>query len=161
MNELLINIIGTIIGGLVLTLILFFLNEFIFPKKNLTGEWKTTAQINKSSFKPYINMIIEYKIHLIQKGNEISGSGEKTKETLPDGTETEYLREKRVLLDVEGYFERRYFRKSRIYLNINEKGINRETRSTYFLNLNKHNVLDGTFISTAADASGIIIMKNS
>lgn len=150
------NIIETLISGLLLTLILFLLNEYIFSKKNLTGEWKTTLKIKKTSFKPFENLTVEYKIHLIQKGNELSGSGEKIKDIKPDGKETVFLREDRTIIDVDGYFERKYFRRSKVFLNISEEGRNRETRATYFLTLKHSNNLEGTFISTAADASGVI-----
>jgi hypothetical protein len=161
MCDLIISIVGTVIGGLLLTIILFFVNEYVFPKINLTGEWETTVMITKSSHNPFINLTMDYKIHLIQKGYELIGSGEKIKEILPNGEVTEFLREKRVLIDVEGFYERKYFKKSKIYFNICEEGRKRETRSTYFLVLKKHNCLVGTFISTAADASGIIKMKKS
>lgn len=158
MCELLINILATIIGGLVLTLILFVLNEYIFTKNNLTGEWRTVIKIEKASYKPFENLTVEYKIHILQKGYELSGSGEKIKDIKTDGKETVFLREKRVLITVDGYFERKYFDKSRIYLNINEEGRKRKTRATYFLTLNDNNSLQGSFISTAADASGQVKM---
>jgi len=161
MCELLIDIIGTIVGGLFLTLILFLLNEFVFPKKNLTGEWKTTIKIENTTYIPFKNLIIEYKIHLIQKGYELSGSGEKIKDIKPDGSGTVFLREKRVNIEIDGYFERRFLGKSKVYLNINEYGRKRETRATYILTFNGKNNLKGTFISTAADAGGIVIMSNA
>jgi len=159
MCELLNNIIGTIIGGLLFTLILFLLNEFIFPKNNLTGEWKTAIKIEKTSYIPFKDLTIEYKIHLIQKGYELNGSGEKIKDIKPDGKETVFLRENRINISIDGYFERKYIGKSIIYLNINEEGRNRKTRATYILTIKDKNYLVGTFISTAADASGKIIMR--
>jgi hypothetical protein len=160
MAELCVNILGTIIGGGLLTLILFLLNEFVFRKKNLTGEWTTRINIVQTSYSPFKNLIIEYKIHLIQKGYELSGSGEKIKDIKPDGTETVFTREKRVLMDVDGYYERKYFSKDKVYLNIDEEGRKRETRATYFLIFHKQN-MQGTFISTAGDARGTITMIKS
>lgn len=49
MCDLLNSILGTIIGGLTLTLILFVLNEIIFPKSNLTGEWVSKITIQETS----------------------------------------------------------------------------------------------------------------
>lgn len=161
MCELLINTLATIIGGLIFTLCLFLLNEYVFPKNNLTGEWKTSITTEKTSYKPFENLTVEYKIHLIQKGYALTGSGEKIKDIKADGTETVFLRENRVLIEVDGYYERKYFKKSKVYLNITEDGRKRETRATYFLTLNDDNNLTGTFISTAADASGQINMKKS
>jgi hypothetical protein len=158
MCEIIINIIGTIFGGLLLTLILFLLNEYVFPKINLTGEWKTIVTIEETTYNPFRNLKVEYVIHLIQKGYELSGSGEKIKDIKPDGSETVFIREKRVLVDIEGYSERKFFGKSKVYLNISEEGRKRETRATYILEFNHNNDLSGVFKSTAGDASGKISM---
>lgn len=159
MIDLLVNVLGTIIGGLLFTLILFLLNEYVFPKNNLTGEWETRIKVTDTSYIPFQDLTVEYKIHLIQKGYELSGSGEKIKDIKADGNQTVFLRENRVNIDVDGFFERKYFGKSKVYLNIEEEGRKRDTRATYTLTLNKHDILEGTFISTAADAKGTIIMK--
>ncbi|MGC4023060.1 MAG: hypothetical protein QM734_14510 [Cyclobacteriaceae bacterium] len=161
MCEVLINILGTVLGGLCLTFILFVLNEYFFRNENLTGEWITCVKITKTSYKPFENLVVEYKIHLIQKGHELSGSGEKVKEIKPNGEEIIFKRENRVLIDIEGYFEKRYLRKSKIYLNIEEEGRKRETRATYFLSLDNDKALIGTFISTAADASGSVRLNRT
>lgn len=156
MEDIIINVVGTIIGGLLLTLLLFLLNEFIFNKKNLTGEWDSNLEITKSGYNLYKGLIIKFKIHLIQKGYEISGSGEKIKEIYPEGKENIYQRDKRVIISVEGYYERKFFAKSIIYLNICEEGTQRQTRATYKLYLKNKNNLEGEFITTAADAKGKI-----
>jgi len=159
MCDLLVNVLGTIIGGLLFTLLLFLLNEYVFPKNNLTGEWKTSTKVEKTSYNPFKDLTVEYKIHLIQKGYELSGSGEKVKDIKADGTQTVFLRENRVNIVIDGFFERKYFGKSKVYLNIEEEGRKRDTRATYTLTLKDHDTLEGTFISTAADARGTIIMK--
>src|SRR5260221_14751110 len=105
MCDLLIDIFGTIIGGLLLTLSLFLLNEYAFRKKNLTGEWTTTVKIHKTSYKPFENLTVEYKIHLMQKGYELSGSGEKIKDIKLGGETTGFIREKKIVIDVNGYLE--------------------------------------------------------
>jgi hypothetical protein len=159
--ELSINIIGTIIGGLLFTLILFLLNEYIFRKNNLTGEWETAIEIDKTSYNPFKDLKIEYKLHLLQKEYELVGSGEKINETKPGGVKTTYLRKNRITNTVDGYYERKYLGKSTVYLNVNEKGRTRDTRATFVLTFKDKNNLEGTFISTAADASGKVKMKKS
>lgn len=155
-SELLYNILATIIGGLVLTLILFLLNEQIFPKMNITGGWVTKIKILNTKYKPFENLSIEYIIHLLQKGNEIIGSGEKVKDINPDGTETVFELEKRVRIEIKGYYQKKYFSPSKIYLNICEEGRKRESRYTYVLTLKRKNKVSGTFISTAANAQGVV-----
>ncbi|HSZ86496.1 MAG TPA: hypothetical protein VK787_10720 [Puia sp.] len=149
-----IDISETIASGLILTLVLFYLNEFVFPRRNLTGEWDAEICIVETSYTKYKNLRIEYKIHLIQKGYEISGSGEKIKDIKPDGTQIIFEREKRVNIYIDGYYERKYFQKSKVYLNILEDGRKRKTRATYCLKLERNNCIVGTFQSTAANTSG-------
>lgn len=158
MSELMVNILGTIIGGVILTFLLFFTNEFFFPKINFTGEWVATIHIKETTYKPFNNLAIEYRIHLLQKGSDISGSGEKIKDIRSDGSETVFDSEKRVFIDISGYYQKKYFHKSRIFLNIIEEGRKRESRSTYFFICHNKNRLTGNFTSTAANAKGAVEM---
>jgi hypothetical protein len=159
MNEFFITVIGTIIGGISLTLILFLINEYGFTKNNLTGEWKAISIIEKSDYNPFKNLEIEFKIHLIQKGYHLSGSGEKIKEVNMDGFRTVYEKEKRVIIEIDGNFERQYFGRSKVYLNINEVGLQRKTRTTYILTEMSANNLIGVFTTTAANSCGKIEME--
>ena len=159
LNDLLINVVGTILGGILLTVILFLLNEYVFKKKNLSGEWIAVIKIQETKYNPFKNLSVEYKIHLLQKGYEILGSGEKIKDIKPDGSQTIFKREKRVIIEIDGYFERKYFGSSIIYLNLNEEGRQRKTRATYTLTLQDKKNMIGTFASTAADAKGKVNMK--
>lgn len=161
MCELLVSVLGTIIGGVLLTLILFLINEYGFTKPNLTGEWKAITVIDNSAYNPYLKLEIEFKIHLIQKGYDLSGSGEKIQEFKPDKTKIVFEREKRVIIEIDGYFERQYFGRSKVYLSINEVGRKRETRTTYVLTVMDVNTLTGLFTSTAADSSGKIEMNKT
>jgi hypothetical protein len=160
-NTHLSEIIVTVVGGLILALLLFLLNEYVFKKANLTGEWKTTICITETTYRPYENLKIEYKVHLLQKGAELLGSGEKIKDIHTDGSETKFAADKRVQLDIDGYFEKKYFRKCKIYLQVNEAGRIRETRATYTLTFDNKNKMTGTFISTAANQKGLVEMVRS
>lgn len=154
MGELYINIIGTIVGGLALTILLFIINEYILPKINLTGEWDATVTTLETEYLPYINLSVKYKIHLLQKGYELNGSGEKIQDIFPDGNSYTFEPEKRVTIEIEGYYERKYLSKDKIFLHINEAGRKRESRATYVLNLRDSRLLKGSFISTAACSKG-------
>ena len=158
MIDFLTNVIGTIIGGLILTFVLFYLNEYVFLKQNLTGEWETIISIEKTSFRKFINLKIEYKLQLLQKGYEIVGFGEKIKDIYPDGKEYEFEPQKRTRLEVNGYFERKYLGKSKIHIVIEERGRVRETSATYFLTISNNTELKGKFISTAANSRGSVKM---
>jgi hypothetical protein len=152
-------IILNICSGLLLALILFLLKEYIFAKRNLSGGWNAKLKIIESSYGPYNNLTLYYEIHLLQKGYELSGTGEKVKEVNNKNELLEYERNKRVTIELDGYYEHNYFKKSNVYLNIIEKGRKRESRSTYTLNIESGEKLKGTFDSTAADSKGEIIIE--
>jgi hypothetical protein len=150
------NTVGTILGGLLLTFIYFVFNEILFPKKNLTGEWLATLKYIKTTYNPYKGLKVIYKLHLLQKGNDIIGTGEKIKEIRSDGSEYEFEFDKRVTISMEGYYERRFLSKSKINFNVTEDGRIRESRATYFLKIENKNLLIGKFLSTAANTKGDI-----
>ncbi|BDQ03480.1 hypothetical protein [Ignavibacterium sp.] len=99
-ENLLTNTLGTILGGLLLSIIYFIIYEKIFPKKNLTGEWEAALIIKNTKYKPYEGLTVFYKIHLLHKGNELSGTGEKVKEKRDDGYFHEFEFDKRVTLSL-------------------------------------------------------------
>jgi hypothetical protein len=158
MCELLINIIGTVIGGIILAIVLFLFNERFKPMHNLSGEWQITTTTENTPHRTFQNMILDYKFHLLQKGHEIIGSGEKIKEKTSDGKSLEYPREDRIPLKISGYYERNFLKASKVYLNIVEDGQKRKSRTTYILTVKSKTILGGNFISTAADATGQIKM---
>lgn len=155
------EIIATIVSGIILTLILFLINEYLLPKKNITGDWDTRITIKNSAYNPYRDLKINYKIYLLQKGNEIIGSGEKISDILGNGEIKEFTGEDRTKLVLEGYYERNYLKKSKVFFKITEFGSKRESRAIYFLTVNDKNKLTGNFTTTAADSSGVILMKKN
>jgi len=157
----LINIIETICGGLVLTILLFIFNEFIFNKKNLSGVWKGELQIKESTYNPYNDLLIEYEFHLIQNGKNIKGTGEKIKETNRKNKVTEYEKNKRVTLEIDGFYSRKYLRESQINLTLKEHGRLRESRAFYHLKVENSKRMTGSFNWTAADSTGKIILKKN
>ena len=156
--EILINVIGTVIGGLLLAVILFFFNEYVFPICNISGEWNVEELTEKTSYNPYRNMKLFYKFHLLQTGNSITGSGEKIKETLSDKKTFEYERKNRTTSVISGYYERNFLRADKVYINIVENGRQRQTRTSYILKVEKKKSMVGNFLSTIADSSGQINM---
>lgn len=154
MEKFWINVFTGISSGLLLAFLLFLLKEYIFGRKNLTGRWNAKLLIEKTSYNLYKDLEIYYEFHLLQKGYELSGSGEKIKEIDGSGNTTKYERDKRVTIDIEGYYEHKYLRKSKIFLNIIENGRSRESRKTYSLELVNKQKLSGEFVWTAADSEG-------
>ena len=155
-HDLSVNLVGSFLAGALLTLTLFILNEYVF-KVNLTGEWEIIETIAEA--KVYQGYKVHYTFHILQKGSNIVGYGEKTKEFQNNEVPMVFERTKRVRVEFEGYIEKGYVSETKIYLLIYEYGRERETSSTYFLKIKDQNTLSGYFSSTAADAKGPLLMK--
>lgn len=160
-QEILINSVGTITGGIVLTLILFITNERIFSRKNISGVWIVEVITNSSTYNPFIAMSVFFEIHLLQQGAAIHGSGEKIKEISKEGVTLAYEAGSRITIEITGHYEKYYLKKSRLYLNIIEKGRIRESRSTYDLIIHSQNMMTGLFTSTAATSKGSVKINRS
>ena len=107
--------ISNIIGGVLFALLIFILNEFVFRRKNLTGEWETNNKIENTTYNPYKGITIVYKIHLLHSGTQISGRGEKIKDLNADGSlYYEYLPKQRIEIEITGHYERNFLRRSKV-----------------------------------------------
>ncbi len=156
------GILSNFLGGLGVVVLLFFSKEVFRPKRNLTGEWEIENRVVRSSYKPYKGLRVIWKFHMLQNGDRLSGSGEKIKEIRVDNTELEYNPPERDSVELEGYLEKNYLRRSRIFINVIQVGKLRRSRATYILRWKSwkgDNGLVGTFITTAGDSSGSTIFS--
>lgn len=159
MCDFLTSILETIIGGLLITVILFLINEFIFNKIKLNGCWEVESLTEHTSYNPYGEIKLFHQFHLLQKNYDIFGSGEKYKEITKDGIIEEYEPKKRIEMEITGYYERNFFKKSIINLYLLETGEERRVRTSYTLIIINRNKLQGRFITTAANSSGTVKLK--
>jgi hypothetical protein len=159
------NILATVLGGFLFAFLLYVINEYffknslIFKGEQINGLWKVETVLNKTSINKNVNLKIEFKIHLVQVGSELKGIGEKIRDYNPDGTiHTEYEHSKRTRIKISGNFEKNYFKKSKIYLLVEEFGRIRTTSTNFELIINRKN-MKGTFTSTAANSFGSTIWE--
>ena len=153
------EVCATVVGGLLLAIVLFAINEYVIGLPNISGEWKAEINIRNTSYNPFRDLKINYTIHLLQKGLNIKGYGEKIMDVHPSGNQTVFETEKRVLIDIEGYFYRRYLGASTVTLQIKEFGTKRKTISTYQLKFRNDRLLVGKFVSTAANSQGEVVIQ--
>jgi len=161
MCEFWIHVLEEFTANLVLAISLIVFNEKIFPKYNISGEWDTNLTYDKTSHHDFLGIQIQYKINLLQQGNIITGHGEKVSDINTERGLYEFERDKRVHIEVNGYYERNFIKKSIIYLNVVEKGRIRDTSQTFVLCYEGKSKLIGKFTSTAADSSGPITMNKN
>ena len=141
-----IAIIGTIVG--VLALIVSIAQ--LIPKNTADcgGEWKMVVKVEEADMARYIGMELEWKLHLVQNGENIKGTGEKIKvnnEKLP------YAQRSR--LDLNGVIDGDKF-----IITYVEKGLLRETIGTFTGEVND-SIFVGDFSQTASDSKGTIMGK--
>lgn len=151
--QIITGIISTIVGGLLLAGIIFFLDEYLFSVKNLTGKWELVNLCQHSAYNPYKGLSLHYRLHLLQTGTTVSGSAEKIKETRADGEEVRYTPPIRV--SITGTIHRKILKRSTLALHTSEEGIKRTSTVSYVLTIKKKNIISGVFFSSSAESSGI------
>lgn len=161
MNEFCKSVLETLVGNFALTGFLIYYNEYLNPKKNISGAWETEITIEDTTYGKYKGVKIQYKIFLLQKGTEITGHGEKISDIDKERGLYEFEPEKRVHIDIQGYYERNYLKKSIVYFNIIEEGRLRNSTESCFLIVKTNSSLTGVYTTTAANASGKIVMQKN
>ena len=151
------------LGGLFLVLVVFIWNDLLRRNKNLSGEWEVANSLESSDLNSFLNLKVLWRMHILQNGTTISGSGEKIKEISSDGQELEYDPEKRDSVELQGYIEKSYlpFRKNHVFINVIQVGRLRRSRATYTLKYKTDSELIGRFITTAGNSRGkSVFLKN-
>lgn len=112
--------------------------------QNLTGEWNLIDTVQKTSYGPYTNAQVGYRLFIKHSGREITAEGEKSwvngKLLAPN---------QRTAIHVSGSVDGR-----NITATFVEDGIRRTTTGTFNWNIENQGRLTGTFVSTAATTSG-------
>ncbi|MBC7865711.1 MAG: hypothetical protein IAF38_22245 [Bacteroidia bacterium] len=115
--------------------------------KNAAGAWKIKLTTTKSSYKPYIGETMGIKIFLKQDGENITGTGEKWDY---NGAILPYDQHRK--LELEGTVDGKELK-----INYILHGAKRESRGIFNLIVTEgEKKLEGTFLGTAGDASGIV-----
>lgn len=111
---------------------------------NLTGKWIVVNKVQNTSYSSYKNLEIGFDLSIRQDGNGFTGEGRKVSEngrSLPANSQTP--------IHVKGSIEG-----DRIEAAFFESGSVRKTNGRFVWKMDKAGGLTGTFVSTAARASG-------
>jgi hypothetical protein len=74
------NALGTVIGGLFLTVLYFTLGQKILRPPRLSGVWVLESTVSQTKYNPFKGMVLRYKILLLQDGTKLHGTAEKVYE---------------------------------------------------------------------------------
>ncbi|MFT5702123.1 MAG: hypothetical protein ACI8ZB_005031 [Desulforhopalus sp.] len=155
-ETLLSDIVATVVGGIILTILFFLFREKCFALPQLNGKWHFMVETKNSDYNPYKGMCLEYVVMLWLEDNKIHGTYEKVYENSSTG-EREYTGSKRTRGTIEGSIEKKYLSKDIVNLHLIEEGKQRTSTTSQSLvceTLQKQ--LVGTFHSTVANQSGIV-----
>lgn len=153
------SLLSDLIVGILLVFIFFLYKEKISPIMDISGVWYSRTNTLKTVNNPFKNMILGYKIFVLQEGQKLEGTIEKIYENSTTG-EREYIGEKRTRAYFKGYVERNFLGKNKIQIHVIENGKNRES-SSYYVLYNECNNLKGDFFSTAGDSEGTTIWQRT
>lgn len=149
------DVIATLIGGVVLTFFFFLARERFFPVPEITGRWYLEMVTANTAYNPYKNMVLRYVVIIWKEGNSLKGSAEKIYENSSTG-EREFNGNDRTRTVIEGYIEKNYLGKDRVYLHSVENGHGRESTNFYDLIVKSESEMIGAFNSMVANQDGTV-----
>jgi len=154
------NALGTVIGGLFLTVLYFALAQKLLRPPRLSGAWVLESTIFQTGYNPFKGMVLRYSVLLIQDGTKLHGTAEKVYEK--SDKVREFTGVNRTTATLDGTLQKTYIGRSTIVLHVVEEGEQRsfswivEARCRRF---GHRTHLTGQFLSTAGDASGTVVLQ--
>jgi len=153
------NALGTVTGGLFLTVFYFVLAQKFLRLPSLSGPWVLETAISQTEYNPFKKMVLRYKILLLQDGTGLHGTAEKVYEK--SDKERVFTGINRTNATIEGTVRKAYLGRSTIFLHAVEEGERRsfswilEARCRHF---GPRMRLTGQFSSTAGNAYGTVAL---
>jgi hypothetical protein len=148
-----VNFLATLLGGVLLALLFFWAREKLFPLPDITGRWYFKVHTTRTAYNPYDGMILCYIAMLWRVDNRVEGTVEKIYENSSTGSRS-YVGKNRTRGRVQGYVQKNYFAKDRVFLHVIEDGHSRESTNFYDLHVQPHGRMIGRFDSMVAEQSG-------
>ncbi|GAB6071026.1 hypothetical protein JCM30760_21230 [Thiomicrorhabdus hydrogeniphila] len=152
------DIIATILGGIALTFLFFLSREKLFPIPEVTGQWYLEMRTENTDYNPYKDMVLRYVIMIWREGNALKGSAEKIYENSSTG-ERDFVGQNRTRAIIEGYVEKNYLGKDRVFLHAVEDGHGRESTNFYDLQMKSDLKMEGIFNSMVANQDGKVVCQ--
>ncbi len=158
-GTLFVGVLGTVIGGIILSLIYFVLHDYVYKLPEIGGAWYFTDSIEKTSFNSYRGMQVIYLALIWNEGNRILGTAEKVSEITADGKQHKYIGDKRVQVNISGFITKNYLRDDKVTIHIEEFGMQRKSSSIHQLSVISDDLIKGIFTSTAANSTGLVVWR--
>ena len=138
MTHFITDTAAALIGGLLLTALLFWLGERVFPIPQLSGKWFVQTATESTARRSYEGMLLKFEVFIWQEGASLRGTSEKIYESSSTGRR-QYEGVNRVRGTVGGVANRYIFSRDRIRLHVVETILdehsNRHRASTTYFDL--------------------------
>lgn len=127
---------------------------------DVSGVWTMEVTVQKTDYNPYRGMKLSYIVILTQRYGELEGVAEKVHEISKKNPAPGYHYQKhgRMHSDVKGGVRGNIFQEKDFQLLLREQGQHRRFISTVSLKVDNENVLRGSYNSTAANSSGVVVL---
>ena len=145
------EVIGNVVAAIIISLLFFFISDFVFSPPNLNGKWEMVLKIDDTKYSKYEGLMLKYDVYLVQNGDQIEGTAEKIGE-IKDGEINKYSSP--IRSEVKGSITKKYFDKDILNIHILEYGQNRTTSSYFKLTRFSDEYMAGSFTSSAAKSEG-------
>jgi hypothetical protein len=159
-NSFISDVLSTVLGGVLLSILFFYAREKFFPLPEITGRWYMEITTVNTSYNPFKNMILRYELMIWREGARIHGSVEKIYENSSTG-ERDYIGKNRTRGIVDGYLDKKIFIKDRLILHVIENGHGRESTNYYDLTVSSDKYMQGVFTSMIANQDGKVLLQRS
>ena len=153
------DVLSNGLAGIALTIIFFFIRDWIRRRNNISGKWIITEKIIDSNYRPYIGMKLISTLNLLHYQDNIFGTGEKVSETTLENGELNYPHEKRTKYSIQGSFDWRLSGRNIYRLHLTNHGNIRTTSALLTVKRITRNRLEGSFISEAAESIGTVTLE--
>ncbi len=148
------NVGANVLGGIILAFLFFLAKERLCPLKNINGMWHFEMHTEHAGYNNYKGMRLKYVAILWLEGGRVHGTTEKYYENIPNEGERSYVGKGRVRGEIDGYYEKNYLRRDRLFLHIVEDGEKRESTHCHDLIILSEKEICGNFRSTVAKQEG-------
>jgi len=157
-DSFLSDILATVLGGALLTLIFFLLREKVFNHSDIDGSWTFTQHTLKTAYHPYEEMKLTYLVLLWREGDNVYGTAEKDYE---DSNQHQgyFVGKSRSNITLQGYIQKNIFSPNRITIHMIENGTTRESSTVHKLRIESTNKMSGRFASTIANQEGNVVWE--
>ncbi|WP_147309356.1 hypothetical protein [Xanthomonas campestris] len=153
-------IVQNALGGIIATGSLGCLAYWRAKVPDVSGVWTMEVNVQKSDYNPFLGMKLTYIMMLTQRSGDLEGVAEKVHEISKKNPAPGYFYQKRGRMHsyVKGGVKGNIFQRKDFQLLLREQGQNREFISTADIQVKHGNLLRGSYISTAANSSGSIVL---